>query len=168
VVGPTAPAAERNILGVIGKVGLEIGGKVIRVRRECRDIISYLCGKVIHPVSCVPGGVSKGLDEEHRLKFLETAKFAVEFAQFALQIFDDVVLKNKQYVDLVLGDAYTMKTYYMGLVDATTSTYDGAACRHSEGREYATQTAEIRPYLRSRGSYTALLKKVGWKGFNRR
>src|SRR5512143_2028470 len=29
VVGPTAPAAERNILGVIAKVGLEIGGQVV-------------------------------------------------------------------------------------------------------------------------------------------
>ncbi|MEK7667589.1 MAG: nickel-dependent hydrogenase large subunit, partial [Gemmatimonadota bacterium] len=33
VVGPTAPAAERNILGVIAKVGLEIGTKVIALRR---------------------------------------------------------------------------------------------------------------------------------------
>ena len=31
VVGPTAPAAERNILGVLAKVGLDIGGKVIKI-----------------------------------------------------------------------------------------------------------------------------------------
>ena len=95
VVGPQAPAAERNILGVIGKVGLEIGGKVIHIRESVREIMSYLCGKAIHPVSGLPGGVAKGLDEEHRVRFLETAKEAVEFAEFALQIFDDVVLKNK-------------------------------------------------------------------------
>ena len=29
VVGPTAPRAERNILGVLGKVGLEVGKEVI-------------------------------------------------------------------------------------------------------------------------------------------
>ena len=74
VVGPQAPAAERNILGVIGKVGLEIGGKVIKIREDVREIMAYLCGKVIHPVCGLPGGVSKGLDEEHRVKFLETAK----------------------------------------------------------------------------------------------
>jgi F420-non-reducing hydrogenase large subunit len=174
VVGPTAPAAERNILGVIGKVGLEIGGKVIRVRRECRDIISYLCGKVIHPVSCVPGGVSKGLDEEHRVQFLETAKFAVEFAQFALKIFDDVVLKNKSYVDLVLSDAYTIRTYYMGLVDDKNKInfYDGAVrIVTPEGREFA----KFRPheYLEHIAEHVEpwtyikfpFLKKVGWKGF---
>jgi len=35
----------------------------------------------------------------------------------ALQIFDDIVLKNKEYVDIVVGDAYQIETYYMGLVD---------------------------------------------------
>ena len=140
MVGPNAPKADRNILGVIGKVGLEIGGKVIRARREARDIINYLGGKVIHPVCGLPGGVSKGLDEEHRVQFLETAKFLREFAQFALQIFDDVVLKNKEYVDLVTGDAYKMETYYMGLVDKNNKVdfYDGdVRVVDPEGKEFA-------------------------------
>jgi len=174
VVGPQAPAAERNILGVIGKVGLEIGGKVIRVRRECREIINYLAGKVIHPVSGLPGGVSKGLDEEHRLQFLETAKFAVEFAQFALQIFDNVVLKNKEYVDIVVGDAYKIKTYYMGLVDKKNKVnfYDGEIrVVTPEGKEsakfkpsdYLNHIAEhVEPWSYIKFPF---LKKVGWKGF---
>jgi F420-non-reducing hydrogenase large subunit len=33
IMGPDAPVAERNILGVIHKVGLEIGGKVIQMRK---------------------------------------------------------------------------------------------------------------------------------------
>ncbi|MBU4255556.1 MAG: nickel-dependent hydrogenase large subunit, partial [Acidobacteria bacterium] len=98
VVGPTAPKAERNILGVIGKVGLEIGGQVIKIRRLAREIINHLGGKIIHPVCGLPGGVSKGLTEEKRQEFLGVAKECVEFAQFALKIFDDVVLKNKEYV----------------------------------------------------------------------
>ncbi len=32
VVGPTAPAAERNILGVVKKVGMDIAGKVLKMR----------------------------------------------------------------------------------------------------------------------------------------
>ncbi len=175
VVGPQAPAAERNILGVLGKVGLEIGGKVIRVRRECRDILNHLCGKVIHPVSGLPGGVSKGLDEEHRLKFLETAKFAVEFAQFALQIFDDVVLKNKEYVDLVTGDAYKMETYYMGLVDENNKVnfYDGPVrVVDPTGKEYAKFSPSeyldhisehVEPWTYIKFPF---LKKVGWNGFS--
>lgn len=174
VVGPTAPAGDRNILGVIGKVGLEIGGKVIRARREARDIISWLGGKVIHPICGLPGGVSKGLDEEHRLQFLETANFCVEFAQFALQIFDDVVLKNKDYVDLVVGDAYQLETYYMGLVDENNKLdfYDGDVrvvdtkgkefCKFKPS-EYLDHIAEhVEPW-----SYVKFpfLKKLGWRGF---
>jgi F420-non-reducing hydrogenase large subunit len=174
VVGPQAPAGERNILGVIGKVGLEIAGKVIRARRECRDILNHLCGKVIHPVCGLPGGVSKGLDEEHRVQFLETAKFAVEFTQFALKIFDDVVLKNKEYVDVVVGDAYKMKTYYMGLVDGNNKVnfYDGdIRVVDPDGKEFA----KFKPgeYLNHVSEHVEpwsyikfpFLKKVGWKGF---
>jgi coenzyme F420-reducing hydrogenase alpha subunit len=150
---------------------LEIAGKVIRVRRECRDILNHLCGKVIHPVCGLPGGVSKGLDEEHRVQFLETAKFAVEFA---LKIFDDVVLKNKVYVDIVLGDAYKMKTYYMGLVDGNNKVnfYDGdIRVVNPEGKEFAK--FKPREYLNHVSEHVEpwsyikfpFLKKVGWKGF---
>jgi F420-non-reducing hydrogenase large subunit len=56
IVGPTAPAAERNIVGVIGKVGVEVGKKVIGMRRKLRELISYFGGKVVHPVLGLPGG----------------------------------------------------------------------------------------------------------------
>jgi F420-non-reducing hydrogenase large subunit len=39
VVGADADPALRNVLGLISKVGLEIGGKVIDIRKRCRDII---------------------------------------------------------------------------------------------------------------------------------
>lgn len=174
VVGPQAPAAERNILGVISKVGLEIGGQVIKIRREVRDIINYLGGKVIHPVCGLPGGVSKGLDEEHRQKFLEVARNAVEFAKFALKIFEEVVLKNKAYVDLVLSDAYKLTTYYMGLVDDKNKVnfYDGwIRVVDPEGKEFAKfkpadyldHIAEhVEPWSYIKFPY---LKKLGWRGF---
>jgi len=174
VVGPDAPAAERNILGVIGKVGMEIAGKVIRVRRECRQIMETMMGKVIHPVFGLPGGVSKGVTEDQRTEWLQTADFAVEFAQFALQLFDDVVLKNKDYVALILNDAYAHQTNYMGLVDDQNRVnfYDGEVRVVSPTgeevskfapQEYVDYIAEhVEPW-----SYVTFpyLKKIGWKGF---
>jgi F420-non-reducing hydrogenase large subunit len=174
VVGPQAPAAERNILGVIAKVGLEIAGQVIRIRRECREIMQTLAGKAVHPVFGLPGGVSRGMSEEEREKFMETAKFAVEFAQFALQIFDDVVLKNKEYVDLILSDTYSHRTYYMGLVDENNNVNfyegkvrvvdpDGNEVAKFAPREYVDHISEhIEPW-----SYISFpyLKKIGWRGF---
>ena len=56
IVGPKAQKGERNILGVLGKVGLEVGKKVIGMRKELRELISIMGGKVIHPVFGLPGG----------------------------------------------------------------------------------------------------------------
>lgn len=174
VVGPDAPKEERNILGVIKKVGLEIAGKVIRLRKECREIMALIGGKAVHPVCGLPGGVSKGLTEDDRKKILETAKYGIEFAQFALKIFEEVVLKNKDYVDLIVGDIYEHNTYYMGLVDKNNKVnfYDGdIRVVTPEGKEFAKfkpteylqHIAEhVEPWSYIKFPY---LKKVGWKGF---
>ena len=57
----------------------------------------------------------------------QTAQENVEFALFSLQLFEDVVLGNEDYVDLILSDAFTEPTYYMGTVDANNrpNFYDG-------------------------------------------
>src|SRR5512136_645625 len=97
VLGPDAPMAERNILGLIHKVGLEVGGKVIRARGMAMDIVGTLGGKTIHPVCAIPGGMSKAINEEERASFEATAREEVAFALFSLGIFREVVLKNKAY-----------------------------------------------------------------------
>jgi len=174
VVGPQAPAAERNILGVIARVGLDVAGEVIRVRKECREIIQTLGGKVIHPVCGLPGGVSRGMSEEERERFARSAQSAVAFAQFALQILYDVVLKNKEYVDLILSDTYSHRTYYMGLVDEhnRVNFYDGnVRVVGPDGKEAARfAPGEYVHYIREHvepWSYITFpyLKSVGWKGF---
>ena len=174
VVGPDAPKAERNILGVIGKVGLEIGGQVIDIRKRVRGIITELGGRVIHPVCCLPGGVSRGLTDENREEFRKTAADAVEFAKFSLQLFADVVLKNETYVDLIVGDVYKHETYYMGMVDDDNKVnlYDGALrVVTPTGEEYAR--FEVQDYLEHISEHVEpwsyikfpFLKNVGWKGF---
>ena len=102
VMGPDAPVAQRNILGVIHKVGLEIGRKVIQSRGKAMDIIKMLGGRSVHPVCAIPGGMSKAIDEEERRQIEATARDSVEFAQFTLKLLNDVVLSNKQYVDCLL------------------------------------------------------------------
>src|SRR5512145_2676743 len=94
IVGPEAPAAERNIVGVIGKVGLEAGKKVITTRKRLRELISYFGGKVVHPVLGLPGGVSKALKPEDLPKFQQLAKDGVEFAEWTLEVFRKIVLGN--------------------------------------------------------------------------
>ena len=127
VVGPAAPKADRNILGVIEKVGLDIGKEVIGVRKQLRDLIGQIAGKAIHPVFGLPGGVSRTLTRGVQAELKAAAAHAVQFGTFTLGVFRDVVLANPEYVELVTSEAYTHRTYYMGLVDAANKVtfYDG-------------------------------------------
>jgi len=111
ILGPDAPVAERNILGVIHKVGLEIGGKVIQARKYGHTVIEMIGGRKIHPCTSIPGGLTKGITEEQRQEIEKMGRWAIDFAQFSLNLFSDIVLGNKTYLDLILGDIYTHKTY---------------------------------------------------------
>jgi F420-non-reducing hydrogenase large subunit len=174
VMGPEAPVAERNILGVIAKVGLELGGAVIKTRMQNHHIIQMIGGRGIHPVFGLPGGVSKALNEEERQEIEQIAKDSVEFAKLSLKVFDDIVLKNKEYVDMIVSDAYTHRTYYMGLVDENNKVnfYDGKVrVVDPEGKEFAKYAP--REYLEHVAEHVEpwsyvkfpFLKNVGWKGF---
>lgn len=174
VMGPTAPVAERNILGVIHKVGLEIGGKVINARKAGHTVIEMIGGRKVHPCTSIPGGLTKGITKEQQKEILELGKWAIEFGQLSLKLFGDIVLENKEYVDLIVGDIYTHKTYYMGLVDENNhiNFYDGQVrvvdpdgkeYVKYEPKDYAKHVAEhVEPWTYLKFPY---LKNVGWKGF---
>ncbi|HRZ99763.1 MAG TPA: Ni/Fe hydrogenase subunit alpha, partial [Candidatus Paceibacterota bacterium] len=175
IVGPQAPAAERNIVGVIQKVGLEVGKKVISMRRRVREIISYFGGKVVHPVLGLPCGVSKALDSADLPKFQELAKDSLEFALFTNQVFHDIVLKNSDYVKLITSPDFTHKTYYMGMVDEKNrlNFYDGLLrVVDPTGKEYAKfPVQQYRDYVAEHvepWSYMKFcyLKPLGWQGFD--
>lgn len=173
VVGPDAPPAERNILGLIHKVGLDIGSKVIESRGKAMDVVGMLGGKTIHPVGAIPGGVSKAINEEERVQLESIGHDLVEFGQFSLQLFRDVVLGNQVYLDMILSDAYTTPMYYMGMVDENNKVnfYDGQVrVVDPQGQEFVKYRPEeyldvvaehVEPWTYLKFPY---LKKVGWKG----
>ncbi len=174
VVGPTAPSAERNILGVIGKVGVEIGTEVIKQRRLAQEIQALLGGHQTHVMLNMPGGVRKGLKEEERKDIEEKSKGFVEFAKFSLKLFEDVVMANKNYVDIILNGPYRLNLYSMGLVDKNNKVnfYDGEVrVVDQEGKEHCKYAPHeyldfveerVEPWTYLKFPY---LKKVGWKGF---
>jgi F420-non-reducing hydrogenase large subunit len=131
-------------------------------------------GKQIHPVCGLPGGVSTAITAEQRDRMVQITEGMVEFAKFSLQLFDDVVLKNNDYVDLIKSDAFTHATYNMGVVDADNKVnfydgqirvtgQDGSELEKFDGSDYLAHIAEhVEPY-----SYLVYpyLKSIGWKGF---
>ncbi|MCP3981816.1 MAG: Ni/Fe hydrogenase subunit alpha [bacterium] len=174
VVGPEAPAAERNILGVIRKVGLDIGAKVIKMRRDGHHLIEMMGGRAVHPNWGLPGGVSRGIDGEQRKEIERLGREAVEFAKFSIGLFDDVVLGNSDYVEMIKSDTFVHRTYNMGTVDENNHVnfYDGMVrVVGPDGREHARYAA--RDYLNYVAEHVEpwsylkfpFLKKVGWRGF---
>lgn len=174
VVGPSAPKEERNVVGVIQKVGLEIGKRVIAMRKDLRAVIQEVGGKVIHPVFGLPGGVAKGVTDDARKRFAEVADRGLDFALFCEKLLEDVVLGNPAYVNLITSDAYTHRTQYMGLVDDRNrpNFYDGrirvvnpsgAEIMKFPAKDYLEHIAEhVEPWTYLKFPF---LKKLGWKGF---
>jgi F420-non-reducing hydrogenase large subunit len=173
VVGPTAPPQKRNILGVIEKVGLDIAKEVIKHRAYGQRITKIIGGRATHPVCGLPGGVGKAISEDERQEIEEMAESSREFAKFTLKVFHDIVLSNQEYVDLILSKAYTLKTYYMGMVDENNKVnfYDGKVrVVNPQGEEllkfgpseYLDVIGEhVEPWTYAKLPY---LKKIGWKG----
>ncbi|MFA9403739.1 MAG: Ni/Fe hydrogenase subunit alpha [Anaerolineales bacterium] len=174
VMGPDAPVAERNILGVIKKVGMDIAGKVLKMRRDGHHLIKMIGGRPVHPNWGLPGGVSRGITEEQREEIEALGRDAIEFAQFSLQLFNDIVLGNTDYVSLITGGLFTHETYNMGTVDENNHVnfYDGMIrVVGPDGKEFAKYDAKdyqehiaerVEPWSYLKFPY---LKKVGWKGF---
>jgi len=122
----------------------------------------------------LPGGISKPLSEDNRQEIEKMAASCLEFAKLTLKIFHDIVLGNPKYVDMIKSDAYTMKTYYMGLVDENNKVnfYDGKIrVVYPSGGEFLK--FEPKDYLTHIGEHVEewtyskfpFLKKAGWKGF---
>jgi F420-non-reducing hydrogenase large subunit len=174
IVGPEAPPSERNILGVIRKVGIDIGKQVIECRARNHHVIQMLGGRGIHPAAGVPGGWSKSVSEGERQEIEAIADKNIDFALFTLQVFDKIVLGNSAYLDLVTSDVYHHRTYSMGTVDEKNrlNFYDGEIrVVDPEGHEflryppseYASHIAEhVEPWTYLKFPF---LKRLGWKGF---
>jgi F420-non-reducing hydrogenase large subunit len=174
IVGPEAPPEQRNIVGVIQKVGLEAGKKVIGMRKRLRELIAYFGGKVVHPVMGLPGGVSKPLKPEDLPRFKQLAADGVEFAQWTLEVFHQLVLCNPDYVKMITSDAFTHRTCYMGTVDEQNRVnfYDGKirvvdcdgkeVCKFNaqQYRDFVAEHVEPWSYMKF-----AFLKQRGWNGF---
>ncbi|MCL2031908.1 MAG: Ni/Fe hydrogenase subunit alpha [Methanomassiliicoccaceae archaeon] len=180
VCGPAAPAAERNVLGVVARVGLELGSAVLKARAEAQKIQGIIGGKPTHPVMGVPGGVSKAISKEEAKEIQGYADNLVAFAETSLGVFKSVVLENKDYLDIIKNpDLYYSELYSMGLVNSKnqlefhdgqvrvvdpngkeTDKYDPYDYLDHIGEAVEPWSYEKFPYLRNPG-YKGLVDGVG-------
>ncbi len=172
IMSPKALKFERNIIGMFKK-NPDLVKEIIKHRKYIVRIEEIIGGKSIHPVCGIPGGVSKGLNEDERKEILEMGKQLIEFFGKWLDIFEKEILKKYERIFLT-KDTYYLETYYMGLVDSNgrVNFYDGdIKVINPEGKEVAKfGPDEYLNYITERvepWSYTKFpyLKTIGWKGF---
>ncbi|MCD6519527.1 MAG: Ni/Fe hydrogenase subunit alpha [Anaerolineae bacterium] len=172
-VGPDADPAQRNILGLVSKVGLKIGKRIIQHLQETHELVAMLGGRFVHPVMALPGGVAKGVTPEMQQRLIELGEHFVEFGTFSLELWREAVLGSDEFRDMVFSKAYLHYTHNMGLVDEKNRVnfYDGLIrVVDVEGNEVAKYRPEeytkhiaehVEPWTYLKFPY---LKKFGWKG----
>jgi F420-non-reducing hydrogenase large subunit len=173
VPGATAPPGRRNLLGLIDEVGLDLGREAIANRGFAQKIQGMIAGHPIHPVSALPGGMARPIEEGERAEIETMARSMVGFADKALALFESRVLGDPVHAGAIGGDTYYHETHYAGLVDGEgrVNFYDGRIrvvgptgdeVALFDPADYLDHIAErVEPW-----SYLKLpyLKEVGWRG----
>jgi F420-non-reducing hydrogenase large subunit len=174
IVGLGAPKEKRNIFGVRDALGVDVVKKVIQIRKQARELNAMISGSPLYPVCGLPGGISKALTEEDRIRVKELIMDFVPFAERTLRIFDDVFIKNREHFNLMVSDAYCHKTSYVGLVNEENEMnfYDGRIrIVDPDGKEVVKFAAkDYLKYLQERVEpwsfmKTVYLRNIGRKGF---
>jgi F420-non-reducing hydrogenase large subunit len=173
VPGASADKSQRNLLGLVGEVGLEMGRKVLKNRGYAQKIQGIIAGHPIHPVAALPGGMARVITESERAEIENMACSMVEFSVEALSIFERNLLADPSIKDAIEGDTYYHRTHYAGLVDEDghVNFYDGRIrVVDPQGKEVALfEAADYLEHIAERvvpWSYLKIpyLKNVGWKG----
>jgi F420-non-reducing hydrogenase large subunit len=174
VVGAGAPAAQRNVLGVMAKLGLEAGREIIAARKLARGFMTAIAGRVTHPVFALPGGVSRPLDRDLVQRMREGAPRLVDFAVRTVEAFADGALQAPGWLEMLHAEAFRLRHHSMGLVDGEgrLAFYrgqvrvvdpDGLEVARFEPAEYLDHVAErVEPWTYVKFPY---LRSRGWKGF---
>jgi F420-non-reducing hydrogenase large subunit len=148
VLGPDSDPAARNIIGVIGAAP-EVAKKAIAMRRVGQSIVETIGGRAIHPVTGVPGGVSKALSDEKRDELLKEIDEMIAYGQDGIALIKSL---NEKYMDVVksLG---VIDTWYLGMVKDGKHNFYGDTLRFMspDGK----QTTDFKPseYLDNIGEH---------------
>ncbi len=113
--------AERNVVGLLKK-NPELVQQVIKLRKYGHNLIELIGGKAIHPVTAIPGGMSKGMTNEERDKMLRELKELIPMYSDLLYICKSNLLQQIDFIK----DFSVIETNFMGLTkNGVLDLYDG-------------------------------------------
>lgn len=149
LIGPDADPEERNIVGLLAK-DPGLAQKAIRLRQIGQEIIERVGGRTIHPVTAIPGGVSKPLSHEDRFVMSKLAGEAVELSMLAIDTCKKVF---EIYTDLMreFGGPTIMN---MGLVNNGALELYNGEIRLTNSSGMVVEEFNVREYMSYLDEYT--------------
>lgn len=121
IIGPESPAHERNVLGLVQK-DPKLVQNVIKIRKFGQDLIELIGGKAIHPVTAIPGGMSKGISNEAQSQKLKEIK---ELIPVFNGLFDTCKNQLAKYSEFI-SKFSIINTNFVGLTkNGSLELYDG-------------------------------------------
>ena len=148
LLGFDAPAATRNVIGLIG-LDPDLALKAVNLRKFGQEIIRIVGGRRIHPNFAVPGGVNKALSIQDRDAILSGVDDAIIAIQIGIGLMKGWAEKNREDIDKFA----VFPSGYFGLVnpenalelyDGTVRLIDSAGqqLEKFDGRKYLDYIAE--------------------------
>ncbi len=165
MLGPSCAPAQRNLVGLRGRFP-EVVKKAIRLRQIGQNIIDRVGGKPIHPVTAIPGGMSKPLSVEDRDALRAELTEALALAQTAVKLGKHVFLDY----NVMIKNFDMSPSSYMGMTrDGSLALYDGTL-RLIDETGYYLKFLDTTNYAQSIGEHVEswsymkfpFLKDKGW------
>lgn len=163
VMGYDSDPLKRSILGILEK-DPDLAKKAIQLRKTGQMIIDKVGGRAIHPVTAIPGGMSRPLSHEDKFELLRMTKEAVSLASLSVEIAEKIL------ESVPLSDIGDIRTAHMGLVkNGGLELYDGIL-RMADENGNRMEEFDPRDYLNYIGEHVEdyswlkfpFYKKKGW------
>jgi len=85
LLGPDAPPEQRNVVGLIA-ADPDLAGRGVALRKIAQNLVEVVGGRSTHPVTAIPGGMSKPLSHNERHELLAQVHVAVDHARVTLDV----------------------------------------------------------------------------------
>lgn len=107
----TTLTPNRSVFGLL-QSNKNIAQNAIKLRKAGQDIIDRVGGGRLHPVACIPGGMTKPLDNFTRVELLRNLLPAIKIAQMSVRLVKDIYDKHQERFQ----NFASFPSMYMGLV----------------------------------------------------
>ncbi len=119
LLGIDAPAEQRNVVALLDAAP-DLARKALKLRSLGQRIVEIVGGRGTHPVTCVAGGMSSGIDADQRSQLQRMAEEALDLALHALAEGKKALTRNEELLralPLEVADMGTIKDERLELYD---------------------------------------------------